>query len=412
MEEEFVMQKEVLKVVRPRRKWLKLSAIVALILAVAIYTFYHYYGASARHEVSYVTTTAEIRNITNTINAAGTINPLNEVQIGSQISGIITQLYVDTNDRVSKGQILAKIDDQKIIQELQRSQARLKGAQAQLLSLQSAIKDKKWQFERLEKLYRESKGKFPSFADVQNAKVAYEIAQAEVLSQQASIEEIKANIQTARIDHDNTLITSPIDGVVLIRSIDVGQTVAASFSAPELFRVAQNLEEMKLIVKIAESDIGKIRVGQEVSFNVDAYPKRTFHALVDKIDYGSSTTDNIVSYKVTIHVENKDLLLRPGMSATASIKVAEIKDTLSLPVSALYFSPTPSITPQAKPSLFSVPSRKRQRFDQRKDPKAIWILAGNEPQRQEVSLGLSDGKYIQVEGISPRAKVILEEKKN
>lgn len=383
--------------------------LFVLLLAIGSYGFYYYFYQPKNSKTSYVSVTPEKRNIINTISATGTLNPLNEVQIGSQISGIITELYVDTNDLVSKGQVLAKIDDQKIIQELQRNEARLKGAKAQLISLQSALKDKKWQFERLNKLYKESKGKFPSYIDVQNAQVAYEIAEAEILSKRASIEEIQSNIKTTKIDYDNTIITSPIDGVVLVRSIDVGQTVAASFSAPELFRVAQNLEEMKLIVNIAESDIGKIQVGQEVSFSVDAYPKRVFSASVNKIDYGSSTTDNIVSYRVTINVKNEDLLLRPGMSATASIKVSEIKDALSLPVSALYFSPKQSTA--QKPSLFATPSKKWRKKDQPQDLKAVWILLGDKPQRQEITAGLSDGKYVQIQGLDPNAKVIIEEKK-
>lgn len=404
------MQTEVLNIIQPKKKIKKIIFFVVLILVGGSYGFYHYFKPESP-KVSYVTVTPTKRNITNTISATGTLNPLNEVQIGSQISGLITELYVDTNDLVSKGQVLAKIDDQKITQELERNEARLKGAKAQLISLQSTLKDKKWQFERLNKLYKESKGKFPSYVDVQNAQVAYEIAEAEVLNKKASIEEIQSNIKTTKIDYDNTIITSPIDGVVLVRSIDVGQTVAASFSAPELFRVAQNLEEMKLVVKIAESDIGKIQVGQEVNFSVDAYPKRIFSAVVDKIDYGSSTTDNIVSYKVTINVKNENLLLRPGMSATANIKVAEIKDTISLPVSALYFSPQQNIS-KPKPSLFPSPSRRWRKKDASQDLKAVWILVEGQPQRQEVMTGLSDGQYIQIEGLDLSVKVILEEKKD
>lgn len=405
------MQTEVLDVIRPKKKIIKFIGFFGLILTVGICSFYYYFYQSKNSKISYITTIPKKRDILNTISATGTLNPLNEVQIGSQVSGIITELYVDTNDVVSKGQVLAKIDDQKIIQELKRNEARLKGAKAQLLSLQSTLKDKKWQFERLNKLYKESKGKFPSYIDVQNAQVAYEIAEAEILNKRASIEEIQSNIKTTKIDYDNTIITSPIDGVVLVRSIDVGQTVAASFSAPELFRVAQNLEEMKLIVSIAESDIGKIQVGQEVSFSVDAYPKQIFSALVNKIDYGSSTTDNIVSYKVTINVKNRDLLLRPGMSATANIKVSEIKDTLSLPVSALYFSPQQN-TDQKKTSFFGASSKKWRKKDQTQDLRAVWILLGDEPQKQEITTGLSDGKYIQIQGLEPNAKVIIEEKKD
>ncbi|WP_051420591.1 efflux RND transporter periplasmic adaptor subunit [Helicobacter pametensis] len=406
------MSDQVLKVVRPSTKKWKWMIPLVLLFGGGGYGIYTYMKPKEAL-VEYVVERPIRGDITNSISATGTLNPLNEVQIGSQVSGIIAKLYVDTNDIVHKGQVLAKIDDQKILQELKRNQAQLKGMQAQLLSLQSSLKDKKWQFDRLEKLYKQSKGKYPSFADVQNAQVAYEVIKADILSKEANIEEIKANMQSTQIDYDNTIITSPIDGVVLVRSVDVGQTVAASFSAPELFKVAQNLEEMKLIVKIAESDIGKIKVGQEVSFSVDAYPNRTFFAHVDKINYGSSVVDNIVSYEVTIQVQNKDLLLRPGMSATANIKVEEVKDALLVPVAALYYVPKPkdSLKSSKRAStFFTPPRRKRSEEVPRERQKSVWVLNHQKPQKKEIQIGISDGKYVQIEGIDENASVIVEEK--
>ncbi|MCE3047748.1 efflux RND transporter periplasmic adaptor subunit [Helicobacter kayseriensis] len=403
------MREEVLKIVRPKPK-IKKYLFLIFLLGGVLGVIYYQIKKPKEKLVEYITTHPIQGDITNSISATGTLNPLNEVQIGSQVSGIIDKLYVDTNDLVKKGQVLAKIDDKKILQELERNQAQLKAAEAQLLSLQSSLKDKKWQFDRLKKLHKESKGKYPSFADVQNAQVAYEMIQAEILSKEANIQEIRANIKSTQIDYDNTIITSPIDGVVLVRSIDVGQTVAASFSAPELFKVARNLEEMKLVVKISESDIGKIKLGQKVSFSVDAYPNRVFGAYVDKINYGSSVTDNIVSYEVTILVQNQDLLLRPGMSATATIQVQEVKDALLIPVSALYYSPkVQEAVSKKQPTFFAPPRRKRQTHHLAEN-KSIWILNNQKPQKQDIEVGISDGKYVQVEGLSSSAQVILEEK--
>lgn len=406
------MQEEVMRSIKPKKRKKVLWLVLLIVFGVSGY-FYYKNQKPQKERVQYITVLPSFGNIVDSISATGTLNPLNEVQIGSQVSGIIHKLYVDTNDLVKKGQILAKIDDQKILQELERNKAQLKGAEAQLLALRSSLKDKKWQFERLQKLHKESKGKFPSFADVQNAQVAYEVIKAEILSKEANIQEIRANIKSTQIDYDNTIITSPIDGVILVRSIDVGQTVAASFSAPELFKVAQNLEEMKLIIKISESDIGKIKVGQKVNFTVDAYPDRIFQAFVDKINYGSSITDNIVSYEVTIHVQNKELLLRPGMSATATIIVEEVKDALLLPVASLYFSPKnqEELGEKKRANAFLSPQkRKRSKEVKEINQKHIWILLDQKPQKREITLGISDGKYVQVEGISERSQVILEEK--
>lgn len=402
------MKNEILNVVSSKKKPQSYIYFVLFLLLVGCggYVFYQY--KTPKKIIRYVTVSPTRGNLANEISATGTLNPLNEVQIGSQVSGKIEELFVDTNDSVKKGQILAKIDDRKILQELERQKAQLDGAKAQLLSLQSTLKDKKWQFQRLQKLHKQSGGKYPSFADVQNAQVAYEVAGAEVMSKKAHIQEILTYIQIAQIDYKNTIITSPIDGIVLVRSVDVGQTVAASFSAPELFKIAQNLKDMKLVVKIAESDIGKIRLGQKVSFSVDAYPSRVFEAWVNKINYGSSVVDNIVSYEISIDVENEDLLLRPGMSATANIQVEDIQNALLLPVEALYFSPKQEKAKTAKNiNFFAPPRRKKEKIEV--NIKNVWILKNKVLEKREVKVGISNGKYVQVEGISENDQVVLEE---
>lgn len=411
------MQKdEIIEVVRPRRKiWkiLTLFVMSGVVFGGGIY----YYIQPKETKIIYDTVTPTRGEISSIISATGTLNPFNEVQIGSQVSGIISQINVDTNDLVKKGQILAKIDDKKILQELVRYEAQLKSAKAQLNSLRSTLKDKKWQYERLQKLYKQSKGKYPSYADLQSAQVAYEIALAEIESKKGNIAEIEANIKGVKIDFENTIITSPIDGVVLTRSVDVGQTVAASFSAPELFKVAQNLEEMKLVVQIAESDVGKIVLNQRVSFSVDAYPYRKFFAKVDKINYGSTTTDNIVSYEVTMNVINKDLLLRPGMSATADIIVAEKKGVMLLPVSALFFKPqkqeaesrgksTSFFGPPMPPRNKNTIKPKEQKASEGEE-KQIWVLQGDKLMALKVGVGISDGKNVEVEGLSDGARVVV-----
>lgn len=411
------MQKdEIISTLKPKRKLWKILSSLCVITALCGGGAY-YYLQPKEVKITYETITPKRGDIATIISATGTLNPLNEVQIGSQVSGIISQIDVDTNDVVSKGQVLAKIDDKKILQELSRYEAQLKSAKAQLDSLTSTLKDKKWQFERLQKLYKQSKGKYPSYADVQSAQVAYEIAKAEIESKRGNIAEIEANIKGVKIDFDNTIITSPIDGVVLTRSVDVGQTVAASFSAPELFKVAQDLKEMKLVVQIAESDVGKIALNQPLSFSVDAYPHRKFFAKVDKVNYGSTTTDNIVSYEVTINVDNKDLSLRPGMSATADIIVAEKKNVLLLPVSVLFFQPQKQEiqTKKKTTSLFGPPMPPRHKNTTKPkdkqtnagEEKQIWVLQGGNPIQRMIKVGISDGKNVEVEGIGEGSEVIV-----
>ena len=411
------MQKdEIISTLKPKRKLWKILSSLCVITALCGGGAY-YYLQPKEVKITYETITPKRGDIATIISATGTLNPLNEVQIGSQVSGIISQIDVDTNDVVSKGQVLAKIDDKKILQELSRYEAQLKSAKAQLDSLTSTLKDKKWQFERLQKLYKQSKGKYPSYADVQSAQVAYEIAKAEIESKRGNIAEIEANIKGVKIDFDNTIITSPIDGVVLTRSVDVGQTVAASFSAPELFKVAQDLKEMKLVVQIAESDVGKIALNQPLSFSVDAYPHRKFFAKVDKVNYGSTTTDNIVSYEVTINVDNKDLSLRPGMSATADIILAEKKNVLLLPVSALFFQPQKQEiqTKKKTTSLFGPPMPPRHKNTTKPkdkqtnagEEKQIWVLQGGNPVQRMIKVGISDGKNVEVEGIGEGSEVIV-----
>lgn len=411
------MQKEeIINTLKPKRKLWKILGFIC-VLSVLCGIGGYYYLQPKEVKITYETITPKKGDVATIISATGTLNPLNEVQIGSQVSGIISQIFVDTNDIVSKGEVLAKIDDKKILQELSRYEAQLQSAKAQLNSLSSTLKDKKWQFERLQKLYKQSKGKYPSYADVQSAQVAYEVALAEIESKKGNIAEIEANIKGVNIDFENTIITSPIDGVVLVRSVDVGQTVAASFSAPELFKVAQDLKEMKLVVQIAESDVGKIAIDQPLSFSVDAYPHRKFLAKVNKVNYGSTTTDNIVSYEVTINVDNKDLLLRPGMSATADIVVAEKKDVLLLPVSALFFQPKKQETQEKKKSKpllgppMSMRKKKTSKLQEKQaslgEEKNIWVLQGGVAVEKKIKVGISDGKNVEVEGITEKTEVIV-----
>ncbi len=325
--------KEIYDTITPKvaKKKFVILAIIAILL-LAIILFYLFLHDSKN--ITYTTIKPIKGDITQSVSATGTLSPTNEVEIGSQISGTIYKLYVDVNDSVRKNQILAEINPNKLNQTKEGYEAQLQSALANLEASKVAMEQKKWNYEQQQQLYEATEGKTPSKLEVQNAKMDYLSAKADIKIKQASIAQIQTNLKSAKIDLQNAIIKSPIDGIILERSISLGQTVAASFQTPTLFKLAQNLKEMNLVVNISESDIGKVQSDQEVSFSVDAYPNQTFKAKVDRVNFAATTTDNITSYETTIYVNNENLLLKPGMNATAFIQVANEKDTLLVPVAA------------------------------------------------------------------------------
>ncbi|MBT64441.1 MAG: hypothetical protein CML13_14665 [Puniceicoccaceae bacterium] len=269
----------------------------------------------------------------------------------------------------------------------------------------------------------------PSKADLSTTEASAERAAAEVLSAEAAIEQAQAEINIIKSNLDKSIIRSPVDGIVLSRSIDAGQTVAASYSTPELFVVAEDLSQMKLEVTVAEADIGRVESGQSATFQVDAWPDRTYQAEVLKVSYGSSETDNVVTYETELSASNEDLSLRPGMTATADIHVAQHSDVLLVPIAALRFEPTPpdqapKTSSKSNESFLSKlmpgPPRRggsgsgRPQNDnmlERGSGSTIWILQDNRPSPIEVTIGLSDGRYTEVsgDGLNVGSEVIISE---
>lgn len=389
---------------------------VILLLIVGIILF-----LSQKEEVvEYTTINPEIGNIQSTISASGTINATNEVNIGSQISGTISEVFVEENDRVIKGDVLAIINPETIKQTIARNEAQLYSARASLKSAEAMLSNKKLNYERLRKLFVATDGKSPSELELESAKMDYETALAEIDVRKAMIKEAETNLNSSKIDLKNSIIVSPVNGVILTRSVDAGQTVAASFSTPELFTVAENLEKMKLVVKVSEADVGRVVEGQDVIFTVDAYPHEKFSSVVNRVNIGASASDdNIVSYETTIYIDNKEYLLRSGMSATADIVTASAENAVLIPVGALYFNPYEVIAPKKKDSFFGPPPmfRRRQQVTenfQQKDKGIVWVLNNGIPEKIDVNLGVSDGKYIQVTSgnITTSTPVIIGIKRN
>lgn len=407
--------KEILNTLNPKRNYKKLFTLaISIVLGIALLLALLFWWQNQEPDYLYTTQPAKIGDIESSISANGTLSPTHEISIGSVISGIVLEVLVDVNDKVSKGQILAKIDSESIEQNLLRLNAQLTSAKAQLKSAQVLLDEKKWQYQQLQALYNKTQGKTPSKLDLQSAKTSYNSALSEVGIYEAKIIEIQTSIRSIQVDLKNAHITTPIDGIVLSRSIEVGQSVAASFQAPEFFIIAESLEEMELNVSISEADISKVKVGQKVNFSVDSYPNKIFSAKVNRVNFGAeqNTDNNIVSYQARISVDNKDLLLRPGMSATAEITTKSAKNALLIPASALYFSPN-TLEKESKKSFNPFKNINRKKAIQKQANSSVWILENKTPKEIPVEVGISDGVFTQIfsDSITQGTEVILTQKK-
>ncbi|MDR2982698.1 MAG: efflux RND transporter periplasmic adaptor subunit [Puniceicoccales bacterium] len=412
----------------------KKSPIRTILILVAVVVvgvggwFYWNQQVQARNAISpYITEPVARGDIALTITATGNLEPTNEITVGSELSGTALEVYADTNDAVTKGQILAKLDTTKLQQQRDSLHATLLSANAKVAQAKATLKETQATLARQQELHRLSGGKVPSRADMDTAIASADRATADLEVAEASVKEAEAQVAINKTDLEKSVIKSPIDGIVLTRSIEPGQTVAASFNTPELFIIAEKLEHMKLKVAVAEADIGRVANGQPATFAVDAWPNRTYSAKVTKVAYGSSVTDNVVTYETELVVSNDDLTLRPGMTATTDIHVAESKGTLLIPASALRFNPDTAMasgqqTGQQQTfvqSLMPGPPRsmtaKRPEGDDGKkasngDGTAhIWILRDGHPEPLTVKIGLSDGRHVEIsgEGVTENLPVII-----
>ena len=335
-------------------KW----GVVALVVVALVLLLSRCFGGS--DEAQYATEKATRGRLTTTVSATGKLAPTNQVTVGSQLSGLVVKVLVDVNDRVVAGQALAEIDPEQLDDQIRQNKAQLAANQAQVQQARATVAEAQAQLARLEEVNRVSGGKVPSRtelqtgrADVQRAVAALGVARANVVATEA----VLGQTQTQRA---RAVIRSPVSGVVLARQVDPGQTVASSFNTPTLFVIAEDLSEMKLEVAIDEADVGAVKQGQKASFTVDAFPGKTFPAMITRVDIGSNlsatsasssstttssatgSTGQVVSYAADLSVANRDGQLRPGMTATADIVTADKRDVLLIPNGALRFTPEAS----------------------------------------------------------------------
>ncbi len=337
---------------------------------------------------SYRTDPVTRADIQQAVTATGTVNAVTTVQVGTQVSGTIKTLYVDFNSRVKKGQLIAQIDPSTFQSQVQQAQANLFSAQANLEKAQTALANDKKTFDRNKELFSKN---LIAQSDLDTAETTYQTDKSLVDSAKAQIEQAKASLDYAKQNLAYTKIASPVDGVVISRNVDVGQTVAASFQTPTLFTIAQDLTKMQIDTNVAESDIGGVKLGQQVDFTVDAYPDTTFEGKVWQIRQAPITVQNVVTYDVVIQVNNKDLKLMPGMTANVSIIIQTRHDVLRITNAALRFR-------LSEKSAGAGPAKAGGAGAgavEKKGP-SVWVLENNKPKRVPITPGISDGTYTEV----------------
>jgi len=345
-----------------------------------------------------------------TVSATGKLAPVNEVEVGSELSGTIEAVFVDYNDRVKKGQVLARLDLAKLQDAIAKAKAAVASADAKVLQTVATVQEARANLKRLRQVAKLSGGKVPSPAELETAEATQQRAIADEASARAAVDEARATLRSSETDLTKASIRSPIDGVVLTRSVEPGQTVAASLQAPVLFTLAENLAQMELQVDVDEADVGQVHEEQTATFTVDAYPNRKFPASISLVRFGSETVDNVVSYKTILNVNNDDLSLRPGMTATAEIVTAERENALLVPNAALRFTP-PKPAANAQPSsgggllasLLPRPPRPQATKSVTETPdksaaQRVWVLRDGQPMAISVTAGQSDGRMTEVTG--------------
>ncbi|SEA18920.1 HlyD family secretion protein [Prevotella sp. tc2-28] len=349
-------------------------------LAIVVLVAWLHSGGKKEEKVEFETAKVERQSIHTSITATGTIEPVTSVTVGTQVSGIVAHLYVDYNSVVKKGQVIAELDKTNLISELNRSRADLSSAQ-------STLNYQRANYNRYKTLYEKG---LVSADEFESNRLNYEKARQSVASSQESVRKAETNLGYATI-------TSPIDGVVLSKSVEEGQTVAASFNTPELFTIAQDLTNMRVIADIDEADIGGVKEGQRVSFTVDAFPDDKFEGSVTQVRQQATTSSNVVTYEVVISAPNNDLKLKPGLTANVTIFTMEKDNILALPSKALRFTPNEALL------------KGDQQIADVEAPAKVWTLEGNTFKAHRVETGVSNGMMTEiVSGVKEGTEILVD----
>ncbi|MFA5914776.1 MAG: efflux RND transporter periplasmic adaptor subunit [Burkholderiales bacterium] len=401
------------KVTSHLKPWLLWGGIVLAIVLLTVL----WIGLRSTDQVQYQTQAVKRGSLTVAVSATGTLQPTTQVDVGSEISGIIKSVEIDYNDQVARGQVLAKIDTTKLEAQVTQTAAATEAARARVLQTQATVAEARAKLARLLQVQEASGGKVPSKAEMDTAKANLERAIADEANARATVDQAEATLEAQRIDVSKAVIRSPIKGVVLKRAAEPGQTVAASFQTPVLFTLAEDLTQMDLHVDVDEADVGKVGEGQTATFTVDAYPDRTFPARITQVRFGSKTVAGVVTYETVLKVDNTSLLLRPGMTGTANIIVQKADDALLVSNAALRFTP-----PQTAPKPASggglvgnllprPPSQTPKAAESAEDKQPhVWVLREGKPERVMLKIGMTDGVMTEVKDgkLEPGIAVVVD----
>ncbi len=367
--------------------WIAVGVVIVIAIAAFLLS-----GGKKKEEVNFKTEKVEKVNILNSITATGTIEPVNEVTVGTQVSGIVSKLYVDYNSVVKKGQIIAELDKSNLTSQLNTAKSQLSQAQASLKSAESDLAYQKANYNRYKTLYQKG---LISANDYETARLSYQTSVQTVASRKDQVVSAQEEVSRAQTNLGYATITSPIDGIVVSKSVEEGQTVNANMSTPDLFTIAQDLTNMQVVANVDEADIGDVKKGERVTFTVDAYPNDTFEGTVTQVRLEATTTNNVVTYEVVISAPNADQKLKPGLTANVVIYTQESNGVLSVPSKALRYTPAKE----------TVGGRKIKDVSNAKNK--VWTIEGNTLVAHKVNIGISDGTHTQVlSGIKQGQEVI------
>lgn len=360
---------------------LKKIIIAILLLAAVLSGIWFFFIKTNHRTIKYKTAKVAVGSIESKISATGTVNAVVTVQVGSQVSGTIKELHVDFNSEVKKGQIIAVLDQKTFKAQRDQAKANLINAKANVEKANADVVDKKQKLDRLLKLFKEG---LTSRSDRDSAEAAYLSSLAQVKSAEAQVEQNKAALELAEVNLEYTIIKSPVDGVVISRNVDIGQTVAASFQTPTLFIIAKDLTKMQVNTNVDEADIGAVKLGQEAYFTVDAFPESIFKGVVSQIRNAPIIVQNVVTYDVIIEVSNKNMELKPGMTANVSIVTKRKDNVIKIPNIALRFKPQE----QEYANYKSVKMEKGAK---------VWLLTKDQQIKPaSVKTGISDGSFTEI----------------
>ncbi|WP_157277712.1 efflux RND transporter periplasmic adaptor subunit [Aliarcobacter butzleri] len=398
---------------RINRKFIYIA--IAIISFLAIVLFFIFNGNDKSNKIEYITKKVTQGDLSVVVSTTGNLNPTNSVEIGIEVSGTLKEIFVDFNDEVKAGQILAKIDTVKLQSQVDSSTAALAIAVANQKESQVLLNNKKTLYDRTLNMYKNSGGKYPSKNELDDTRFSYEAAIESLEAAKAKVLQAQSNLKTDKQNLEKASVKSSIDGIVLNREVEVGQTLAATMSAPKLFTIAKDLTNMDLIVSIDEADVADIKKDLPVTFAVDAYPNKVFNGKVKQVRLNPVDTNGVVTYETVVSVDNEDLLLKPGMTATAKIITKESKNKLLIPNGALRFKPKMQEQKNGGVNLVG-PNMNRPanvaRDLSKKELSPIFILENNQPKRVMVKVLDSDGKLTSIESeeLKVNDEVIISQK--